>query len=425
MPLEDLRQIAALGLIKAVDRFDPDNGAAFSSFAVPTMQGEIRRYLRDFTWTVRPPRELQERALDIARERDQLTSDLRRSPTAAELAQRLGCTIEDILEAAEAGQARGSDSFDRSLAPDDGDDATTLAERLGAEDPGFAGAETTATLDDLLATISKRDALAVQLRFREELTQAEIGRRIGCCRCTSRASCAPPSPSSASTHTLPPRRPSDRRESSFSTELAVARVGSVRMDDAALTRFADLAIGFGANVQPDQIVALECEPGKEYLVRALAASAYRHGARFVDVAWFDPHVKHARIRHAKPQTLDFVPPWYGERLLALGDSRAAYVGLSGASAPALLSDLDPALVGKDRLPMLKEATKVIDDRTINWTAVPCPTPAWAQLVFPELDPAGALERLEREVLHVLRLDEEDPIAAWRARVDTLVAAAAP
>ena len=196
------------------------------------------------------------------------------------------------------------------------------------------------------------------------------------------------------------------------------------MDDAALTRFADLAIGFGANVQPDQIVALECEPGKEYLVRALAASAYRHGARFVDVAWFDPHVKHARIRHAKPQTLDFVPPWYGERLLALGDSRAAYVGLSGASAPALLSDLDPALVGKDRLPMLKEATKVIDDRTINWTAVPCPTPAWAQLVFPELDPAGALERLEREVLHVLRLDEEDPIAAWRARVDTLVAAAA-
>ena len=180
VPLEDLRQIAALGLIKAVDRFDPDNGAAFSSFAVPTMQGEIRRYLRDFTWTVRPPRELQERALDIARERDQLTSDLRRSPTAAELAQRLGCTIEDILEAAEAGQARGSDSFDRSLAPDDGDDATTLAERLGAEDPGFAGAETTATLDDLLATISKRDALAVQLRFREELTQAEIGRRIGC-----------------------------------------------------------------------------------------------------------------------------------------------------------------------------------------------------------------------------------------------------
>ena len=196
------------------------------------------------------------------------------------------------------------------------------------------------------------------------------------------------------------------------------------MDDAALERFADLAVGFGANVQPDQIVAVECEPGKEYLVRAIAASAYRHGARFVDVVWFDPHVKRARIGHANPRTLEFVPPWYGQRLLALGDWRAAYVGLSGASAPALLSDLDPALVGKDRLPMLKEATKVIDDRTLNWTVVPCPTPAWAELVFPELDPAGALERLEREVLHVLRLDEEDPIAAWRARVDTLVASAA-
>jgi RNA polymerase sigma-B factor len=179
VPLEDLRQVAALGLIKAVDRFDPDNGAAFSSFAVPTIQGEIRRHLRDFTWTVRPPRDLQERAIRIARERDQLTSDLRRSPTAAELAQRLGCTVEDILDAAEAAHARGSDSLDRPLAAHDGDDGATLAERLGAEDPGFAGAETTATLDDLLATLSERDALAVHLRFREDLTQAEIGRRLG------------------------------------------------------------------------------------------------------------------------------------------------------------------------------------------------------------------------------------------------------
>ena len=89
VPLEDLQQIAALGLIKALDRFDPGNGAAFSSFAVPTIQGEIRRYFRDFTWTVRPPRGLQERVIRIERERDQLTRDLGRSPTAAELAQRL------------------------------------------------------------------------------------------------------------------------------------------------------------------------------------------------------------------------------------------------------------------------------------------------------------------------------------------------
>ena len=179
VPLEDLQQIAAVGLIKALDRFDPNNGAAFSSFAVPTMQGEIRRYFRDFTWTIRPPRDLQERAVRIEREREQLTSDLGRSPTAAELAHRLGCTIEDILDATEAAQARNSDSFDRPVAADD-EDAATLGERLGAEDPGFAAAEASATLDGLLATLSERDALVVHLRFREDLTQAEIGRRIGC-----------------------------------------------------------------------------------------------------------------------------------------------------------------------------------------------------------------------------------------------------
>ena len=197
------------------------------------------------------------------------------------------------------------------------------------------------------------------------------------------------------------------------------------MDDAALERFADLAVGFGANVQPGQIVAVECEPGKEYLVRAIAAGAYRHGARFVDVIVVRS-ARQARPDRARepPGRSNSCPRGTAERLLALGDWQAAYVGLSGPSAPALLSDLDPALVGKDRLPMLKEATKVIDDRTMNWTVVPCPTPAWAELVFPGLDPAGALERLEREVLHVLRLDEEDPIAAWRARADTLAASAA-
>ena len=179
VPLEDLQQIAALGLLKALDRFDPGKGAAFSSFAVPTIQGEIRRYFRDFTWTVRPPRDLQERAVRIERERERLTSELGRGPTAAELAHRLGCTIEDILDAAEAAQARGSDSFDRPLG-DDGEDAATLAERLGGEDPGFAAAEDSATVDGLLATLSERDALVVHLRFREDLTQAEIGRRVGC-----------------------------------------------------------------------------------------------------------------------------------------------------------------------------------------------------------------------------------------------------
>jgi RNA polymerase sigma-B factor len=180
VPLDDLQQIAALGLLKALDRFDPDNGAAFSSFAAPTIQGEIQRYLRDRTWTVRPPRDVQERALRIERERDQLTSDLRRNPTTGELAQRLGSTLEDVLDTIEAAQARGSDSFDRPVPDHDGGDAATLAEQLGAEDTGFAAAEASATLDGLLATLSDRDARVVHLRFCEDLTQAEIGRRIGC-----------------------------------------------------------------------------------------------------------------------------------------------------------------------------------------------------------------------------------------------------
>jgi aminopeptidase len=195
------------------------------------------------------------------------------------------------------------------------------------------------------------------------------------------------------------------------------------MDDATLARFADLVVGFGANVQDDQIVAIGCEPGKEYLVRALAASAYRHGAKFVDVGWFDPHVKRARIEHAREDTLEFVPAWYGERILALGDQRAARVALSGPSAPGLMADLDPRLVGKDRLPTVREGIKVVNDRTTNWTICPCPTQAWADLVFPELDEPERLERLEHELLHVLRLDEDDPIATWRARADTLVGSA--
>src|ERR1044071_1281964 len=112
------------------------------------------------------------------------------------------------------------------------------------------------------------------------------------------------------------------------------------MDAAMTTRPADLAIGFGANVQPGQIGAIGGEPGKEYLVRAIAESAYKHGARFVDLAWFDPWVKRARIAHADEDTLDFVPSWIGERIIALGDQRAARIALSGPSAPGLLDDLD-------------------------------------------------------------------------------------
>jgi aminopeptidase len=195
------------------------------------------------------------------------------------------------------------------------------------------------------------------------------------------------------------------------------------MSADAVDRLAELAVRFGANVQRGQVVAIGTEPGKEELTRALAVHAYKAGARFVDVTSFDLHVKRARILHAEGDTLDYVPPWYGERLLALGEARAARIGLTGPVAPGLLNDLDPARAGRDQLPFLKEAAKVVNDRTTNWTAIPCPTPAWAQLVFADLPPEEALERLWREILHVMRLDEDDPVATWQARADTLVGAA--
>ena len=192
------------------------------------------------------------------------------------------------------------------------------------------------------------------------------------------------------------------------------------MDDATLQRLADLAVSFGANVQPDQIVAVGGEPGKEPLVRAIAASAYQRGAKFVDVQWFDPWVKRARIEHARDETLDFVPPWYGERVLALGEHRAARIGLSGPVAPGLLDDLDPVRAGRDRLPAVKESGKVVNDRTTNWSIVPSPSPQWAALVFPDLPADEAIAELDRHLLHILRLDEPDPIETWRRRADTLV-----
>ena len=190
-----------------------------------------------------------------------------------------------------------------------------------------------------------------------------------------------------------------------------------------LERFADLIVRFGANVQPGQIVAIGSEPGKEALTRAVADAAYRHGAKFVDVQYFDLHVKRSRVLHAPEETLDFVPSWYGERILALGDQRAARIGLSGSVAPGLLDGLDPARAGRDQLPFVRETGIVVNAATTNWTISPCPTPGWAKQVHPDLDDDAALARLWEQVVHVCRLDEDDPRAAWRERIDALVAAA--
>ena len=190
-----------------------------------------------------------------------------------------------------------------------------------------------------------------------------------------------------------------------------------------LERFADLVVGFAANVQPGQVVAVGSEPGKEPLTRAVADAAYRAGAKFVDVQYFDLHVKRSRILRAAEDTLDYVPSWYGDRILALGDQRCARIGLSGSVAPGLLDGLDPARAGRDQLPFVRETGIVVNAATTNWTIVPCPTVGWAQQVYPDLDPDAALARLWEQVIHVCRLDEDDPVAAWTARLDDLITAA--
>jgi aminopeptidase len=186
---------------------------------------------------------------------------------------------------------------------------------------------------------------------------------------------------------------------------------------------AELIVRFGANVQPGQIVALFSEPGKEPLTRAIAEEAYRQGALFVDLAVFDFHLKRARAMHADPDTLGFVPPWYGDRMRALGERRCAEIALSGPVAPHIMDGIDPSLLGKDMLPMVRESIAVVNARTTNWTVSPCPSPAWAQLVHPELEPAPALERLWEEIAHVCRLDEEEPVKAWESRLGQLATVA--
>jgi aminopeptidase len=155
------------------------------------------------------------------------------------------------------------------------------------------------------------------------------------------------------------------------------------------------------------------------MAREVAAAAYRHGARFVDITYFDPYVKRARIEHANGDTLDFVPSWYGDRMLELGRQRAARISLSGPAPPDALDGLDPERTGRDQLPFIKEVLTVINARLVNWTVVPAPTARWAQLVYPDLSEADALERLWSEIGHACRLDEPDPVAAWAARAQEL------
>jgi RNA polymerase sigma-B factor len=175
---DDLVQVGSFALLKAIDRFDPERGLAFSSFAVPTIAGELKRYFRDHGWALRVPRDLQERALLIDRTSERLTRSLGRAPTPAELATELDISVELVLEALQTVTAHRPDRLD---APADADDENSERPRttVASEESGYATAEASATLEPLLARLDERERLVLRLRFESDLLQTEIADIIG------------------------------------------------------------------------------------------------------------------------------------------------------------------------------------------------------------------------------------------------------
>ena len=178
-PLDDLVQVASLGLVKAVDRWDPDRGLAFSAFAVPTILGELRRYFRDSTWVVRPPRGVQELSLSIERARDALSASIGREPTVADLAARLGRSPEAVMEALQAADDHTARSL-QSPVLDDAVDSATPGDLIGQDDPGYDRAEARATIERLTRILDARAREILRLRFEDDLLQSEIADRVGC-----------------------------------------------------------------------------------------------------------------------------------------------------------------------------------------------------------------------------------------------------
>ncbi len=174
---DDLVQVASIALVKAIDRFDVSRGSGFSSYAVPTILGELKRHFRDHGWAVHVPRELQERATKIGKTIDELGKKLGRAPSIAELAEALGLDTEQTLEAMQAADAYDALSFDAPSVADE--ERTALLDTLGEEDPAYEVVEYGAAIEDALEGMGERDRTVLHLRFVEDLTQSEIAERIG------------------------------------------------------------------------------------------------------------------------------------------------------------------------------------------------------------------------------------------------------
>jgi RNA polymerase sigma-B factor len=177
-PSDDLVQIASLGLVKAIDRFDPEREIKFSSYAVPTMLGELRRYFRDSGWALHVPREMQERVLRVNAAMERLSAGLGRSPSPQQIADELDLPVEDVLEAIAANAAYEASSLDTPLASRD-DAGQSIAETFGEEDEQFELVEDRVSIGPALRTLPERERLILHLRFVEDLKQSEIAERIG------------------------------------------------------------------------------------------------------------------------------------------------------------------------------------------------------------------------------------------------------
>ncbi len=174
---DDLLQVASLGLVNAVDRFDPDRGTPFAAFASPTILGELKRHFRDRVWTVRVPRGLHDRMAEVDKAVNELTVELQRSPSVGEIAARMEVDTTEVLEVLEANHNRRPLSLDRPVGGEE--DESPAAEWVGEEDEGFELVEDKLALEKVLPHLDARERLVLQLRFVDDLTQSQIAERIG------------------------------------------------------------------------------------------------------------------------------------------------------------------------------------------------------------------------------------------------------
>jgi RNA polymerase sigma-B factor len=177
-PFEDLLQVASLGLIKAIDRFEPGRGTKFTSYAAPTILGELKRHFRDKGWSVHVPRDLQERVLAVSRATEVLSKELGRSPNPREVAEHLDCSVEQVLEAQEAAGSYEAASLDAPVAREEGDSGT-LVDMLGGEDSAYELVEDREAIARSWSALPDVERTVLELRFMHDLNQREIGERIG------------------------------------------------------------------------------------------------------------------------------------------------------------------------------------------------------------------------------------------------------